>query len=80
MRQSKYWNWDKATEGMQAYLVHGIRESVIMGTVVDVKKSDMCRMVDGKPVKSTRVVSVTFECDDAERIEVERANPEYKIF
>lgn len=80
MLNLKVWSWDKAVEGTQVYLVKPDNiQSPTRGVVGEIKRSNRCRMVDGKPIKSTRVVSVIIECNDGKRIEVIRANPQYQI-
>ena len=36
-------------------------------------------MVDGKPIKSNNVYSVTILCDDGQEIIVKRSEPQYQI-
>lgn len=81
MRRRKYWIWNKATEGMRVFLVDLSDIPLVSkeGIVMNVTQSDRCQMIDGKPVKSTQVASVTIECNDGEKIEVTRANKQYQI-
>ena len=80
MREFKFWSWDKAMEGMQVFLVDPKKiQLAISGVVSDVKRSNKCQLIDGKPVKSTRVVSVTIECAEGEKMTVTRSNPQYQI-
>lgn len=80
MLAKKWWSWEKAVEGMQVLLVNlDDIQLTAKGTVTDVKRSNKTRMVDGKPVKSTNVDSVTILCDDGQEITIKRSEPQYQI-
>jgi len=80
MLGKKWWSWEKAVEGMQVLLVNlDDIQLTIKGVVTDVKRSNKTRMIDGKPVKSTNVDSVTILCSDGQEITVKRNEPQYQI-
>ncbi len=81
MRKLRLWNWDRAIEGMRVQIVKLDNiQLVTEGIISDVKRSNGRLMIDGKPVQSQRVESVTVSCDDGQEITVTRAsNPQYQI-
>lgn len=81
LKDLKIWSWDRATTGMRVIVARLDKFKSFNGTIVEVKKKDRCRMIDGKPVRSSKVVSVTVELDCGIEIEVIRGekNPKYQI-
>ena len=80
MREFKFWSWDKASKGMEVALVEIDNiQHTLDGVISEVKISKRCRMIDGKPVKSTGVASVSIKCSNGEEITVTRINPQYQI-
>ena len=80
MPKREVWSWDKAVEGMQVFLVDPNNiQLAISGSVSEVKRSNKCRMIDGKPVRSIQVVGVTVKCAEGKEITVTRSAPQYQI-
>lgn len=80
MRKFNFWFWDKAMEGTQVYLVDPNNiQSAISGVVSNVERSNKYRLIDGKPVRSDRVVSVTIKCTDGKEITVAKGKSPYQI-
>ncbi len=82
MQKRKLWNWDRAVKGMRVQLVNLSNiQLVTEGVISDVKRSNGRLMIDGKPVQSSNVKSVTVSCEDGQEITVTRAgDPQYQIF
>lgn len=74
MPRKKRWNWDEAVEGMRVVVVNLQNSETNNGIVSDVERSDKCREIDGRPIKSSKVVNVTISRDDGLEIIVERDN------
>lgn len=79
MPYKKQWDWDKATEGMRVLLEDLGNGDVTNGIVKEIKRSNKCRMVDGKPVRSTHVDSVTILCDDGSEIVAVKDMCQYRV-
>lgn len=79
MPKKKQWNWDKAVEGMQVLVENHWNAKNINGVVRKIDKSSKCRMIDGRPVKSIQVASVTILCDDGQEIIAVRDNNQYQV-
>lgn len=79
MLRKPQWNWDNAVEGMRVEVVNLYRSETNKGIVSDVKRSDKCRLIDGRPVKSSQVVSMTISCDDGSKIIAMKDNSQYQI-
>lgn len=79
MLRKQQWNWDNAVEGMRVEVVNLHSSEINNGIVCDVKRSDKCRFIDGKPVKSSQVVSMTISCDDGLEIIAMKDNIQYQI-
>ena len=76
----KWWSWDKAAKGMRVLLVDLDNiQFTLKGIVTDVKARNKSKMVDGKPVKSNNVDSVTILCDNGQEIIIKRSEPQYQI-
>lgn len=80
MLKLKIWSWDKATVGMEVFLVDLDNiQLTISGVVSDVTTKSKLKMIDGKYVKVDHVVSVTIKCTDGKKITVIRSIPKYQI-
>ena len=79
MLYKKQWDWNKAEEGMNVLVEDLWNADITNGVVKEIKRSGKCRMVDGKPVKSAHVESVTILSDDGLEIIAERDNRRYLI-
>ena len=72
MLYKKQWNWDNAAEGMRVMVKDLQKDEATNGVVKEIKRCNKGRMVDGKPIRSTHVDSVTILCDDGFEILAEK--------
>lgn len=80
MLKPNFWSWDKAEKGKKVALVAIDNvQHTLDGVITEVRRNKRCRWIDGKPVKSTGVASVTIQCSNGEEITVTRTNPQYQI-
>lgn len=80
MRKFEFWSWDKAVEGMKVVLVDVDNvQHTLDGVITEVRRNKRCRWIDGKPIKSTGIASVTIQCSNGEEVTVTRINPQYQI-
>lgn len=79
MLRKKQWNWDKAVEGMRVLVEDLLNAKIYNGVVKEIERSNKCRMVDGKPVRSTHVGKVTILCDGVSEVVVARNSNQYQI-
>ena len=79
MLYKKQWEWNKAVQGMRVLVVDIRNVKTTNGVIKEIKRSNKRRMVDGRPIRSSQVASVTILCDDGSEIVAERDNHQYQI-